>query len=406
MTKPNVDEFFPRRNQRHTMKHPDGWEPGLQWDGKKGLITTGPMVAEPDPSIWARLIEDWGLDPTATEVVDGSLQIRAWQVNVGDGQIETLKYYKCAIKPRELTGDRVDIESLCKEVMKRKPAKPNVTVESERAFVITLADWQLGKGENGGTEATTERILASRDRCLARYHELVKVGRAPSVVYIIGVGDLSEGCQGFYPMMEYQIDLNRREQERLARRLIVQFIDPFAELGLKVVAMGVPGNHGENRKNGKAFTDFTDNSDVSVFESVAEIFEANPERYGNVSIPLGAINNDDLTMTLDICGVPTAFAHGHQYRGGTNAAAKAEGWWKGQALGRTDVSDAEILISGHYHHFVTSESTGRTFFQCPAMDGGSKWFTGSSGQSSPAGMLTMCIGAGVGPRGWSDLLIL
>jgi hypothetical protein len=56
-----------------------------------------------------------------------------------------------------------------------------------------------------------------------------------------------------------------------------------------------------------------------------------------------------------------------------------------QALGRTQVSDAELLCAGHFHHFVMSEGTGRTILQVPAMDGGSKWFTATSGQSSQAG---------------------
>ena len=394
-----LDEF----ERRHKKEHPTGWEPSLQWDGSKGTITAQ-LDNEPDDEVWATLIEDWGLDPRRTMVVDGSLQIRAWDVGDGDGGTRRHKYYRATIKPRELTVDRADIDALCKLVEKRKPVKP-VKNESKRAFLVLLSDWQLGKGENGGTEATTQRIINACDKAVQRYKDLSKLGQAPSVVYLVGLGDLSEGCSEFYAMQEWQTDLNRREQERLARRLILSFIDAFVDLGVPVVATGVPGNHGENRKNGKAYTDFTDNSDVSVFETVAEIMAANPERYGNVSVPL-ELCADDLTMTLDLMGVPVAFAHGHQFRSGTNSQAKAEGWWKGQALGRTGVSDAEMLCFGHFHHFVMSEATGRTVIQAPAMDGGSKWFTGSSGQSSQAGMVTLCVGSQVGVRGWSDLLIL
>jgi len=390
-----LDEF----ERRHKQAHPTGFEPGLSWNGKVGTITAQ-LDKEPDDEIWSTLIEDWGLDPSRTMVVDGSLQIRAW--DAGNGARH--KYYRCTIKPREQVVDRADIEALCKLVEKKKPAKP-VKNEAKRAFLVLLSDWQLGKGESGGTEATTARILESCGKAVQRFKDLTKIGKAPSVVYLIGLGDLSEGCSGWYEMQEWQTDLNRREQERLARRLILHFIDAFVDLGVPVIATGVPGNHGENRKNGKAFTDFTDNSDVSVFETVAEIMSANPDRYGDVSVPLN-LHADDLTMTLDIMGYPVSFAHGHQFRSGTNSQAKAEGWWKGQALGRTGVSDSEMLCFGHFHHFVMSEATGRTVIQAPAMDGGSKWFTGTSGQSAQAGMVTLTVGSQVGSRGWDDLLIL
>jgi hypothetical protein len=74
-------------------------------------------------------------------------------------------------------------------------------------------------------------------------------------------------------------------------------------------------------------------------------------------------------------------------------------------MGRQPIADADILITGHYHHFICSETSGRTFMQAPAMDGGSSWWTDISGQNSPAGLLTLGIGTGYGPRGWGDLHI-
>lgn len=385
-------------------KHPTGWEPSLEWNGTGGSITTGPLANEPDSSLWEQLIADWGLDPSRTMVVDGTIQIRAWDT-MRDGETVRMKYYRCALAPREGGVDHADIDALCKLVEKKKP-RPASTSFGDGAFLLLLSDWQLGKGEGGGTSATTDRILTCLDRSVVRYKELRKAGRVSNSVYLIGLGDLVEGCSGWYEMQEWQTDLNRREQERLARRLILAFIDAFVDLGCFVVAMGVPGNHGENRKGGKAFTDFTDNSDVSAFETVAEILQANPARYENVAVPINALNADDLTLTLDLEGIPVAFAHGHQFRSGGNSQAKVEGWWKGQALGRTGVSDAQILCSGHFHHFVMSEATGRTVLQVPALDGGSKWFGSTTGQNAPAGMVSLVVGSETGPRGWSDLLIL
>jgi len=385
-------------------QHPKGWEPSLEWDGTKGTITAA-LSAEPDESIWAQLIADWGLDPTKTQVVDGSLQIRAWD-SMLNGETVRMKYYRATIAPRQITRDQADIDYLCKLVEKRKPVKQE-PVTGGCAFVVLLSDWQIGKGceVRGGTPETVERIHHALSASLDRFKTLRKkydIG----AIYLIGLGDLVEGCSGdWYAMQTWAADLTDREQDKLVRRLILEIIDAFVDTKLPIICAGVPGNHGENRRNGKAFSDWLDNRDYAAFETVAEICAQNPDRYANVHFPLEALNDDDLTLTLDVMGVPVAFAHGHQFRSGTNSQAKMEGWLKGQALGRTGVADAQILFAGHLHHFVLSESTGRTVIQVPALDGGSRWFQATSGASAPAGMVTALIGSCF-IRGWSELLVV
>lgn len=397
----DLSEF--ERKARRT--HPQGWEPGIVWSPDEGGTITAVADSEPDDAVWAILIADWGLDPNQTEVV-GAVQIRAWDAPDPEGGLRKLRYYRATIKPREVRSDRADIEALCKVVMKRKPVKP-LPQTGDRAMLVLLSDWQLGKGEGGGSEATVERIMRQQDATLFRLAELNKAGRGVDTVYLIGLGDLVEQCSGHYAMQAFQTDLDRREQMKLARRLILRFVDLLVGKGYAVVLGAVPGNHGENRNSsGKAFTTWTDNDDLAVFDGVAEICAVNAERYGSVSVPLGAIASD-LTMTLDINGVACGFAHGHQFgKGAGGSVSKIEGWLKGQALGRQPIGDADLLFSGHYHHFVCSESTGRTIFQSPASDGGSYWFTANTGANSPAGLLTLLVGSGCGARGWSDLAIL
>lgn len=390
------------RTPRHVQQHPQGWEPSLEWSDTGGTISTGPLDHEPDDSLWELLIGDWGLDPARVRIIPGSVQIRAWDSNVGNGQIERLRYYRCRIEPTVRNLDPIDIDALCKMVIKRKPSKVVPPQSPQRALLVPLSDWQLGKAREqaGGTPETVERLLASLDRLVAKVKAQRKIGRSPEAAYLIGLGDIVEQCDGYYPMQAFSVDLDRREQMRLARRLIIQYVEAMLELDLPVVLGAVPGNHGENRRNGQAYTTWTDNDDLAVFEQVAEVLSANPDRYSGVSVPLGAIS-EDLTLTLDIAGVPVAFAHGHQIkRGGPEA------WWKGQALGRMSIADAEILVLGHKHHLMLNESTGRTVVQCPAMDGGSYWWTAQSGQNSPSGMLAFLVGSACGPRGWSDLEVL
>lgn len=384
--------------------HPKGWEPGLTWNGKRGEVTSAPQADEP---CWDELVADWGLDPAQVTVVPGSVQIRAWDTNLGSGEIARLRYYRATVVAKVEQDDRADVDELCAQIMRRKPAKRHPVDITDRAMVVALADWQAGKGEGDGTAGTVRRILASLDNLERRLRELRKIGRPVGTVYLIGMGDLIEQCRGHYDMQAFQVDLDRREQKRIVRRLILAHIDAILPHVDRIVLSGVPGNHGENRNAaGKAFTSWTDNDDLAVIDEVGDVLAANPDRYADVSVFVP----DDLTMTLDVAGVPVAFAHGHQAGmnpgGSGHAAAKLEAWWRGQVMGRQSPADAQILVTGHLHHLIVSESTGRTFIQCPAQDPGSHWWTARTGQHSATGLLTFLAGEACGPRGWSDLAVL
>ena len=393
-----------KRVDRRPNPAPQGWEPGVAWDGAEGVLTTGPLDDAPNDALWAELITDWDLDPQTTEVVPGSVQVRGWDANVGGGEVKRLRYYRATIRSRSTGGERVDVDALCQLVMKRRPRPPVVEAGEDISLVIPLSDWQIGKGEGGGTEATVERICSAIDRMPYKVRTMKAAGRAPSVIVLAGMGDTVEQCSGHYAMQAFQTDLDRREQKRVARRLWLKAAEVASTLAPRVVLAAVPGNHGENRNSaGKAFTTWVDSDDLAVVEEVAEILAANPDRYGHVTTVLSR----DLTLVINVCGVNIGMAHGHQFsKGGGHAAAKAEKWWQGQVMGRQPIADADILISGHLHHLVISEALGRTLIQCPAMDGGSYWFTAQTGQHSPAGQLMFGVGTGYGVRGWGDFEVV
>lgn len=397
---------------RRKPEHPKGFEPGVRWDGASGEIITGPRAddLDEDSPIWAELIADWNIDPSKVEIVP-PIEFRGWDGAIGGGETKRFKYYKARIRGRRAHVDQVDIDELIREIKRRKPLKANLkdtgnTVIDNaisRAMFVGLSDWQVGKGESDGSQGTVSRILDSLDRLVARIRHLAKTSQKVDVVYLVGLGDLIEGCMGHYSMQTFQIDLDRREQTRVVRRLILKYIDALLGLVDRIVCVAVPGNHGENRNgDGKAYTTFTDNDDLAVFESVAEILDANPERYSSVSVMLA----DGLSATVDMAGVLVGIAHMHQGRQGSWPQQKVENWWAGHALGRSHVADADILVTAHYHHFMCSESTGRTWFQVPAQDPGSAWFREGTGRHSPSGMLTFCVGLGYGARKWGDLAIL
>lgn len=350
----------------------------------------------------AEALEEAGVDPQAYEVL--TYKRRRQQYVNG----ETREYTEITARKRSIPVSGLeDFQQLADEIRawetKMPPARGPVRGD---ALVVALADWQIGKGENGGTPASIDRILSAGDAVVERFRELEAIGRTPVEIVVIGLGDLVEGCTGFYANQQFTVDLDQRSQLRTVWRLITALLRKWAPLVPKLTVAPIAGNHGENRQNGKAITTASDNQDIAAFEIVKDILAERPDM-AHVHFQLPS-EEESLSMAVDAAGVLIGITHGHMMNGGANPSAKALGWWKGQVFGYGPVAQCKILVSGHYHHFSTVEYAreGRTWFQAPAMDTGSAWFEALSGQSSPPGMLTFLAGKGCGPRGWDHLRVL
>jgi hypothetical protein len=378
--------------RRH--QHPDGWTPGVEWDGKVGRITSRP-IAEPNPD-WTHLLTTWGFDPAIFEVVE-PVQVRTWDAAIGNGEVRTMWYHRAGIRQRRTAGP--DVAALIAEISRHKKPKLHSPAANESkapsAFIYVMSDPQIGKK---GTEATVGRVLQSYTDAVVRIKELRRIGRTIDRLYFLTLGDLVEGCKDHYAMQTFEVEMDKREQVRTARRLVIKGIETLAPLFPEVVLAGVGGNHGENRQDGKAYTTFGDNADVEVIETAAEVLAASPA-YQHVR---SVIPEQNLVVTLDICGTITALAHGHQARQGPTPQAKVKNWWKGQAFGMRPAGDASLLLTGHSHHLSIVEDGPRTHIQAPTIDSGSQWWEETAGIPSIPAALTLV----VGPKGWDDLKAL
>lgn len=371
---------------------PRGWEPSLEIDRQAGTARFSSPASMAEASE-ADLLGQYGLDP------------EEWMVTKVTFTRDQ-NWTRAVRRPGSAGADGTELAALREQIEIMPPAVLDLIAPPRhggRTFVVALADWQMGKGERGGSAGTVQRIQASIDAAARRLEELHSVGRKPAQIALVGLGDLVEGCTGFYAMQEFQVDLNRREQANVVRRLLLRAVRRFAEYGLPLVVATAAGNHGENRRKGKAFTTFGDNDDIAVFEQVADIVAEAPEAFGT---PTFVIPGDDLSVTLELSGTRVAAVHGHQFGNGSTATAKALGWWQKQALGDQPVGAAQILLSGHLHHFTCSPHGARTHFQAPSLDGGSQWYREVAGVDSPPGLLTLMVGEACGPLGWSDLALL
>jgi predicted phosphodiesterase len=350
------------------------WQPGVEWLGTEGTVTTDALQGDPE---WASILRAWDLDPDEFQIIEPVL-FNSW----GGEDGLTNRQFKAKVVRR--VHAHVDLEPLIAQAMKHKPRKREFT--GEAVLNVVLADWQIGKADGDGLEGTIQRIIDRRGAVVDRVRELRKIGREISHLNVLWTGDSVEGCVGFYPSQTFAVELDRRDQVKVTRRLLTDSLQEWSRHFATVTVAAVGGNHGENRNGGgKAFTGSHDNDDLAIVEQVSEILAANEEAYGHVRF---AVARDNLTVTVPAAGWIVGVTHGHVTRNGSNAEAKLRSWWEKQAAGKQPVGDADVLVSGHYHHLRVADWGGCFWLQAPALDGGSEYWRVATGEVSQPGMLT------------------
>lgn len=378
--------------------HPKGWEPGFEWDGRKGVIVADPSATAPAPqftALLAELCEAIGEDPADYEIV-GDIQVRRWQQSPGD---EYLYYHRATISRRDHDHEHdPDVDALIASVTKRRARKVPET-SGGAGLVVAIADIQIGKSDGDGVTGTVARLNDLVWQVEDRWRQLRKIGVPLETLYPCFMGDLFESCSGHYAQQQFRTELNIRDQRKVLRSFIDTALDRWSGLAPAVAVKVVGGNHGEEREGGKSYTDFADNRDVAVVEDVAYAYSLT-DRYSNVSF---AIPNADLTLTFDHDGLIVGLLHGHQAGfGNGDPRTKIHGWWKGMMDGQQPVGDADVLVSAHFHHPWMIRRGARTQFGCPSLDGGSDWFRNQTGQDAPPGALSFVVNG----QGWGHMALL
>ena len=368
------------------------WTPGVSWDGNEGVVTTEAMEGDTHPD-WSGVLRIWGLDPDNFAVVEPVL-FNVW----GNAEGALNRQWKGKVV-RKGAKERADIDHLIQEIRKHKPRERKPLIEGSASLVVVAADWQVGKKDGDGLKGLVGRWLQAIDDVEARYKELKKMGRPIESITVLCLGDLVEGCDGHYDIQTFTVEVDRRDQVKIARRLLRDALIRWSKFAPEITVAAIGGNHGENRKNGKAFTTLNDNDDVALVESVAEIFQANPEAYGHIKF---AIPTDSLSLTVEAGTKIIGITHGHLARAGAGVEAKLRRWIADQTLGRNKIGDCDILVTGHYHSLKMADWGGVKWLQAPALDGGSVWWSQSTGETADVGVLTFV----VSERGITDLQLL
>ena len=391
-----VKDRDPRQTKKK-IKHPKGFEPSISYSEK---TKSGEIVSAPQKENkidWKEQLESYfGADAKNYKVLQDTAEIRFWDSNIGNGNIERLYYFKAKIVSNKAYMPDDDFKKLLASAGRLNKKTTKKPVKDSKTFCIALADFQIGKE---GTEEAIERFIDYIPKIKAHVKQIQKIEPLEQVLFA-GLGDLVESCSNHYNMQEFSTILDERSQQKVARRMIYTLIKEIMPLFSKGLVCFIGGNHGENRKNGKAYTTFADNKDVMLAEELQEIFKESTAY--NKSLDF-IIPDNELHLTLEVSDTVLLLLHGHQMKGAGNSQAKARKWLSDQAFSRNSTSDADIVLHGHYHFFSAYESSDRLILQAPTLDSGSEWFTNTKGDKSRAGMLTFVIG---GKEKWDYIKVI
>ena len=366
-----------------------------------GEIYTG-VLDSPIADDWTPILRSFGLDPDVFMVVDDKVKMSKWQqskrTESGDRDVIWLYAYKAVFKRKAgLVLADSEFEKYRKEVKNFKPRKPIKTSDEQpTTFVVNWADWQLGKSAGGGIKSTVKRIEESFQKTVDRIQDLRKLGRNINEIAIVNMGDPVEACTGHYASQEFSVQATQRQQLLLALDLWTIGLKTLSEYSDNITFIGTLSNHGEwQRRNGKQFTTDSDSADGFLADAIKRIFSESAYKINWV------IPHDEMCVQTELSGVPIAFTHGHKISG------KEIDWLRGQSIKllRDHGKEPKLWVTAHKHHVKVDDFGPWWRFQCPSLDGGSKWYEDLAGAWSTPGTLTFLVGQH-DKNYWSDIAVL
>jgi hypothetical protein len=355
--------------------------PGVEFDGTDGVAVTPGYRTE--PANFDEFLIEAGFDPDTIEVI-GDLRTSRWQRYDG----EWLTSYRFHFRRKTAI---VNLPLLLAEAKRRVRPKP-ISSPSNRALVVLWSDLQVGKVDHrGGLDAFCERVILMQSRLMA----LVKREKPDRIVFV-DCGDTVEGFDNKASANQLQSnDLSIMDQVDLATTYAWQTLKMLVSVVPDVTYLSVGSNHCQWRVNGQQVGKKTDDWGIFIGRQLARLASEQ-------ELPIRFVEPQphDESLCLDVFsdGIHRlGVVHGHQ---ASNANAVAD-WWRKQAFGRQPVSDASVLVHGHFHHLRVTElgsttSGGSRFLVGAAtMDNGSNWWRASSGEDSQPGLVCFALEQGI-----------
>lgn len=405
----NVNESSIRRYRRRKLQNPGSisspspkykqgvaqWIPGLDLGQDDGEVRTIPRVVgdgidEPED---ADLMRELGVDPEQWEII--ARRESRWQSRE-DGDF--LKAYRISVRRRVSRAAVMSVEQMSEILAYYTQPPIEVTAKTDDVFVVPIGDLQVGKAmeARGGTPELIDRFGQMTEQVRARLEEEGGTRR----LVLAWIGDLIEGVLSQGGKLVTRQDQSVTEQVRLVRRLAMHQIGVLAPYAEHVVVVAIPGNH--DRTSNQYATSPDDSWAVEALSAVEDALTLS-DAYSHVSFMYPKPETDVITLDVGSDDKPfvLAFAHGDQ---AGSSPDKVPAWWKNMSFGNRSAGRASLLFSAHWHHLQVRQLGARTWVMCPALDGGSEWWSRRVGDESPAGMISMIVTPNQG-IGWRDLRI-
>jgi hypothetical protein len=356
------------------------FRPGIEFDGTEGTATTPGYAEAPD---FSQFLIEAGFDPDEIEVI-GTPRTSRWQR--WDG--EWLTSYRFQF--RKITAG-IDLPLLLAEA-KKKAKVAKLPKTSAKCLVVMWSDLQVGKVDyRGNSQSLIERVGLMQSRLM----DMIKREKPESVI-MADLGDTVENFNNAADMAQLQSnDLSIMDQVDLATTFAWQTLRMIAEKVPSVTYASVGSNHCQWRVNKQVVGKPSDDWGIFIGRQLARLSQE-----AGLGIQFIEPQPHDESLAIDVFGDEfhiLGIVHGHQAKRPDSMGQ----WWRGQAFGRQPVSDASVLIHGHWHHLRVTEmgstprGTSRFLVMAPTMDNGSGWWRKVTGEDSVPGLGTLILEKGV-----------
>lgn len=375
---------------------PEKYQTGYEFDGDNGKFNYNiePENEEEfdefagcgDGDIVSKVLTKFGFDPKEFEI-DGNLRVSRWNFRPNGAFNASYRFHVKKIVTAE-TKEEINLPTMFAEACKKlEQRKPYQLPKRQRALIVPWADLQAGKQDKlGGTEALVERMAEKQEKL----KEYIKE-QDTTVAYLLDAGDSIEGFENTAGQAHTNT-LSLMDQIDLVATFETQMIQILALTHNEVGVVSIDSNHCKWRAGKGVLGKPGDDWGRFINRQLKKAFELNPEAYGHVWF--NEPDQWERTINIDVFGTGVGLAHGDQ----VNSPDAIPKWWAGQTHGNQPIAMSEILITGHFHHFLQRPS-GRHLitdrqkwhFQMPTLDNGSSWYAHQSGESSDPGLVVFVI---------------
>lgn len=330
---------------------------------------------------WTHIFERFNLDPNEFVIVDDTVRCSTWQQSkaLEDGSRDIVNLYSYRARFARKTEAGINYTDLANQVRNWNPT-PTTKGGSPTTYVVSLADWQLGKSERGqGTASTVERIKRSLAAIVEDIRGMQSRGSLPRSLLLANMGDHTENVYSSYASQAFTVDLNLRDQINLALELNLLWIKALAPYFEEVIYSACLCNHGQlTRQGGKTnMTDDADNSTGLIGDTLQTLCKLHPE----LAHVVFEVPREEMITLVTVNGVNIAMSHGHKVTG--NEAA----WLAKQAqnLAHRRNFHVDIWLLAHKHHASLIDLGPYVRIQATTVDPGSKHYEDMSGMYSRPG---------------------